>query len=105
MEQTQERRRLSASPCHPPDPASAGPHPAGSDTPWTLLRLPAWPEGQAAGDGHTVGGVLTHAHSSEDGDRQVPGRGAQKGARALSAKGSASRGTSGPSSLDQPTAA
>lgn len=103
MEQTQERRRLSASPCHPPDPASAGPHPAGSDTLWTLLWLPAWPEGQAAGDGHTVGGVLTHAHRSEDGGRRAPGRGPpeedpQKGARALSAKGSASRGTSGPSS-------
>lgn len=87
MEQTQEQRRLCVSPCHPPDPASAGPHPAGSDTLWTLLRLPAWPEGQAAGDGHTVGGVLTHAHSSEDGDRQVPGRGPPEGGQGAVSKG------------------
>lgn len=110
MKQTQERRRLSVLPCRPPDPASAGPHPAGSDTLRTLLRLPAWPKGQAAGNGHTVGGVLTHAHRSEDGGRRTPGRGPpeedpQKGARALSAKGLASRGTAGPSSLDRPTAA
>lgn len=75
MKQTQERRRLSVLPCRPPDPASAGPHPAGSDTLRTLLRLPAWPKGQAAGNGHTVGGVLTHAHRSEDGGRRTPGRG------------------------------
>lgn len=60
--QTQEQTRLSESPSptrRPPRLASRGPHPAGSDTLQMLLRLPAWSEGEVAGDGHTMGAVLT----------------------------------------------